>query len=81
MKKYTVLFSIFMEVEAHLDANYGKNDRFEFEKFSYPHRKSRTHLGANYGRNGRYEFEKSYYSHRKSILQPIFLININKLYL
>ena len=43
-KRYTVLFSIFMKVEAHLGANYGKNGRFRFDKSSYPHGKSRIWL-------------------------------------
>ena len=31
-KYYTVLFSIFMKVEAHLGANYGRNGSYEFKK-------------------------------------------------
>ena len=41
-KIYTVLFSIFIQIEAHLGANYGRNDRYKFEKFYYSHRKSRV---------------------------------------
>ena len=41
-KSYTVLFSMFMKVEANLDANYSRNGRYEFKKSYYPHRKSRT---------------------------------------